>query len=457
MSGVSLFGILDYSIRTATFEKQQSEQAAQLLQVAGLRITYSDQLPSGSSRLLAVDVLTKKKKKWKALNPAGLYTFATMSYECGAYQPYPTLTGTDGSFSIQGEVGGTIGEKLVQDVVREFLGHLSEPYNTTLGGRIVGVPSLEGDVLDFFQEEENCGTSQYFAVHKRICRQCPSWDHVTFSDEVVHFEHQLGRTISLEALDKELNTFGQEPTNGTNANTTISFSDGDNSDLVARILLTNREPYNVTVIPKLIPLWLQMIPGEAAIQESISEGQNYPIIAGGSMAINLVATPSKATDMAGSVVGTVAFRLLGDQSVDSDPGIDRCDEFTRDLTFDASLTILPQQELNHLGNIRFVGLSLMALVMALSVGFALFVFIYRGTRIISFMQPPFLMVICLGIFIMSSTIVPLSFGDGIISPEQCSNMCIAQPWLTSIGMTILFSVLFSKLWWVLRLLVCLAK
>ncbi|CAB9513893.1 Metabotropic glutamate receptor-like protein [Seminavis robusta] len=450
MSGVSLFNILEYSIRTATFEKHQSDQAARLLQVAGLKITYNNKLPYGSSRLLAVDVWNQKQGKWKSLSPTRLYTFASSSYECGEYQPYPMLTGTDGSFSIQGEMGGTIGEKLVQDAVRDYLENLSQPYNTTLEGRITGVASEEA-ILDFLELEEDCGASEFYSMNHRLCMPCPDARHVAFSDELVQFKYQLGRAISLEAVDNELRAMSE------NDNTTsVPNADQDDSGLVARILLVNRELSNFTVIPKLIPSWLQMVPvsenGVSIQGVIIAEGQNYLLESGARLALNLIATPSKVTGMVGTVVGTVAVRVLADDAINTDPGMTRCDEFGEDVTFDAALTILPQEELNHLGDIRFMGLALMAIVMATSVGFALFVFVYRETRILKTMQPVFLMAICLGIFIMSSTILPLSFDDGIISPEQCSQMCISQPWLFSIGCTILFSVLFSKLWRINRLL-----
>ena len=53
---------------------------------------------------------------------------------------------------------------------------------------------------------------------------------------------------------------------------------------------------------------------------------------------------------------------------------------------------------------------------------------------------------------MSSAIVPLSIDDSIASLQGCNIACMATPWLGSIGFTVVFSALFSKLHRVHKLL-----
>ena len=79
-----------------------------------------------------------------------------------------------------------------------------------------------------------------------------------------------------------------------------------------------------------------------------------------------------------------------DEALGVDPATELCDDFNLDLTFDAALTIYPQSDLHHLGHIRFVGLSLMTVILAISAGFAIFVAKHRETRVLKVMQPVFL-------------------------------------------------------------------
>jgi len=47
---------------------------------------------------------------------------------------------------------------------------------------------------------------------------------------------------------------------------------------------------------------------------------------------------------------------------------------------------------------------------------------------------------------MAMALVPLSIDDGLASNRGCDIACMATPWLISIGFTVAFSALFSKLW-----------
>eukprot|EP00804_Cyclotella_cryptica_P011025 CCRYP_017488-RA/>CCRYP_017488-RA protein AED:0.30 eAED:0.30 QI:710/1/0.9/1/0.44/0.3/10/542/659 len=134
---------------------------------------------------------------------------------------------------------------------------------------------------------------------------------------------------------------------------------------------------------------------------------------------------------------------------------------------------------NYLTNIRPVGLTASVVAMSAAVGCALWTYCYRSDRVVKASQPFFLMIICMGCFVMSSSIIPLSIDDSIASEEGASMVriwsfqiltdmarayftlssrdtvgchslqlkaCMAFPWLLSIGFTMTFSALFSKIW-----------
>lgn len=154
----------------------------------------------------------------------------------------------------------------------------------------------------------------------------------------------------------------------------------------------------------------------------------------------------------GVVVGTVSLGIVVVERPDDDPGIRTCYASSSDKTFNVKLTVAPPIDRSYMGRVRYVGFCLMVAVWATTVGFAIFVYIYRKARIVRVMQPMFLIILCVGVFILASTILPMSFDDDIISQEQCSRMCATTPWFASIGCCIIFSSLFSKLWRVNKLI-----
>lgn len=54
MSGASLFKLLDYSVRTATFQGQDTANGGELLQVSGMKVTYNTEIQG--SRLIAIEI-----------------------------------------------------------------------------------------------------------------------------------------------------------------------------------------------------------------------------------------------------------------------------------------------------------------------------------------------------------------------------------------------------------------
>jgi gamma-aminobutyric acid type B receptor len=146
---------------------------------------------------------------------------------------------------------------------------------------------------------------------------------------------------------------------------------------------------------------------------------------------------------AGTALGTVTIGVL---DAGRHPGCE-----VQDATFDAMARITPQTTTSYIGGIRALGWSLTAVACLTAVFFAVWVTINRKERAVAAMQPLFLVTVCVGVFIMALTILPLSVDEQIASKRGCDFACASIPWLISTGFSITFSALFSKLWRINRL------
>ena len=91
MTGISLFKLVDYSMSAATFQSGETQDGGRLLQVSGMKIVYNTQLEG--HRVISIDVWDKQTQSYQPVERLKYYKFATDSYLCGAYDPYPTLLG----------------------------------------------------------------------------------------------------------------------------------------------------------------------------------------------------------------------------------------------------------------------------------------------------------------------------------------------------------------------------
>lgn len=203
----------------------------------------------------------------------------------------------------------------------------------------------------------------------------------------------------------------------------ISFlitPDMDGSD--GRNVLSNRELFNVTVAARSVPRWVAF--NESA--KSLSAG-SVVLSSGESLAIDF--TIDAAALSVGTSRSTVAFGIVLDGDY---PGC----LVDRDVTFEVLVKVTPEENLNQIDGIRPVGLALMGLVAAASVGFAVWTYVNRKDRVVKASQPMFLGLICLGTFITACSIIPLSIDDSIASQRGCDIACMAVPWLFSIGFAV---------------------
>jgi multiple sugar transport system substrate-binding protein len=104
----------------------------------------------------------------------------------------------------------------------------------------------------------------------------------------------------------------------------------------------------------------------------------------------------------------------------------------------------PHIDKNQLKNTRIVGYILMSIILVSSTGALIWVVINRNLPVVMASQPPFLIIICVGTFIMGTSILPLGIDESIASEKGCSIACMSVPWLIAIGFSVCFAALFSK-------------
>ena len=407
MSGLSLFKLLNYTTSVATFEGEDTSEGDRLLQVAGMLVSYNTRLTE--SRLVGVDVWNRETNSYEPIQRLKLYKFASDSYVCGAYDPYPELTG--GNFVMEGEVPGVTGENLVQNIVADYLGQLSNPWDTSFQGRLQN-HTRNFDVLNLIQDKDSCGPNTAWDEETMTCIECPSFEFVVFSDELLQFD-----------VDNDIDV----------------INDG-------RVILVNREPTAVAVNLKSKPSWVEFT--SASKNFGVINTVDFlpiPLESGESLVLEFDVVASSLGSIGGarSALGSVSF---GVQDGGQYPGCTG-----RDAIFDVELSVTPPTEYNHLGTIFYVGVALVSVVFVTCVAATSWVYMFRTTRVVKVMQPVFLLTILMGVFILSSTMIPLGIDDGLASERGCDIACMSIPWLLSTGFTISFSALFSKLWRINRL------
>ena len=90
-------------------------------------------------------------------------------------------------------------------------------------------------------------------------------------------------------------------------------------------------------------------------------------------------------------------------------------------------------------------LTLCGLVMILAVWWIYWTFKNREKDIVKASQPIFLFQICVGTFLISSAVIPMSMQEPV-SQQGLDISCMATLWLYSVGFVTAFSALFTKTW-----------
>jgi gamma-aminobutyric acid type B receptor len=137
-----------------------------------------------------------------------------------------------------------------------------------------------------------------------------------------------------------------------------------------------------------------------------------------------------------------AYVNLGDQTVD----VVQPFRFADGTTKAPAPSHVSGEELNLISKgVLYFTVSVAALVMMLSIGCAWWTIRYRKKRVVRRSQPIFLCMLCVGTFLMASTVGFQGFQEPL-SEGALDFACMFSPWLISIGFTTTFAALFSKTW-----------
>jgi len=398
MSGVSVFQLLNHSTTVATFESTKTDFGDHLLQMSGMRMSYNT-LVEGDTRLMSVDVWDEEVGDYLPLERLKLYKFATTSWVCNHFGLYPQLLGSN--LQMEGEIPGTVDEsEPLQEIVADYLNELAKlniTYDTSLRKSHVN-DTQAFEPMAFIQTKDSCQLDYFWQSKKLSCLPCPAGKNVKFSDELIPF-----------------------------------LITPDSGEFGGRNVLYNRELFNVTLAPKSAPSWVAF---NESSNNNLMKGSTV-LQPGESIAINFQVDVSDLAE--GTTRSTVSFGIV----IDGDyPGC----LTDLDINFDALVELRSEENLNQIDSIRPAGWTLLAISAGLAVYFCAWTFKNRKHRILRASQPMFMYLICLGVFIMALTIIPLSIDDSIASPEGCSIACMAVPWLIAIGFSMTFTALLGKLW-----------
>jgi gamma-aminobutyric acid type B receptor len=96
---------------------------------------------------------------------------------------------------------------------------------------------------------------------------------------------------------------------------------------------------------------------------------------------------------------------------------------------------------------RWFGYALASIIVAFSLGLLAWTIWYRKTRVVRASQPIFLILILAGSIVFGSSLYPLGIDgcEDIDDSTPCDYACMAAPWLSILGWTMLFSGIYAKL------------
>ena len=297
-----------------------------------------------------------------------------------------------------------------------YLSQLDHPYDTSIQGRLVNDTSIETGkpMTNWIHTESTCPVKTYYVSSYQTCFDCPTTNGVYFQQESLEFTGISGGD-STTASD-------------------VSTSNNNNNNEQTTILM-NDEEFPVEVVLKSLPPFIEYRQVGSSNHGFGTQQKSITIQAGSSLPLVF---QSNTKDLnAGTAIGEVSVSI-------SDGGYyPGC--VGTDVKFTVSVHVRPVSELNLLGWIAYIGWILSCITFVTSLEFARWCYKNRGHRVLDAMQPTFLLGVCLGVIILGSALVPMSIDDGIVSVKGCNVSCMATPWLLSVGFTVAFSAIFSKL------------
>jgi hypothetical protein len=405
MTGHSLLRLLNYSIKTTSFGGYDSEQVGGiLLQLSGLKVVYNNDLEEGNSAIISVEVLDRDKNEYVPLDFTRLYRFASCAHLCFTFVDFPPLVGE--RLSEVGEIPAVqssdtdIKVDLKQYLLSEFADSYYEP---AIEGRLVKDEN-RADPIRIIEREDCINGTSYWSPDFLDCVPCPNFSR---------FE------LSKARIDLNGGAYQSDP-------------------LLDRVTMTNMEYYPITIVADTLAL-----PDNIVLSLS-SDGTTH--IAGNTtgsfflqpkkkISMEIEFDPSKRA--AGRDTSSVIF------VVSAAPMPFGCP--VKKIKYDIVANLSLSTDENHIGTLASFGYTCASLIIVASVLSAIWVRVRRNSKVVSTMQPFFLIALCMGVLLLGSSLIPLSIDDGVASERGCDIACISLPWLLSVGFTLCVSALFSKL------------
>jgi len=406
MTGVSLFRLFNYSLFYSTFEGQNYELDDRLLQVSGLRISYNLQLDK-NNRLVKMELWNQTDQSYSEIDRLGLYSFVTDSYVCFGFADYPLLLGND-TLTIQGEKAGSVGDDvIIQSVVSDYLSHLDLPYDPYFPwGRLVNRTDIT-EPLDMIQTADSCATGDYWEASLASCVQCPTESVVTFLSDRLEFQ-------------------------------------ADESASTKEIKLVNPSNLTVEISMKVKPTWVStstVTLESTGTEQTFTGNTRVPVQPGETVVIPIRIHAKKLEP--GTAQGSIVLSIRDGGIYPGCPA--------PDISLEVFARKFPPRNMNQLGNLRYVGITMAILVCLSSLITTTWVFTNRHIQVVRTLQPTFLVTISMGVFIIGLAMIPMSIDDEIASQHVSDMSCMSIPWLMSLGFSFAMSALFAKLWRIERL------
>jgi 7 transmembrane sweet-taste receptor of 3 GCPR/5'-nucleotidase, C-terminal domain len=408
MTGHSLLRLINHSILTSTFGGFDSTQTGgRLLQVSGLKVVFNN-IIEGQNRIISMDIWDEEADAFSPLNRTKLYRFTSCGHLCFTFVDYPPFLGE--YLTEEGEVPAEqSSETDIKDDLKEYL------YSQFLDTDSVLKPRIEGrldnditrfDVLPIVTREDCAEGSSFWSSESLDCESCPNYGGVVFSKSNVELH---GNAFSKDQLKD-------------------------------RVTIINQEAFPVELIADTVALPENI--GISLVSECDFNYSNVTDVASCILGPNQQFTAEIYFDPSGRDAGRDTSSLLFTLS---DMGRSQgCPVFKGKYAIVANLSL--SRDSNLLGGVAAFGYTCAAITILTAIGFASWVRVRRRTRLVSTMQPVFLLTLCVGVLLLGAGLIPYSIDDGVASQQGCNLSCIFRPWLLSVGFMLCVTALFSKLW-----------
>lgn len=99
-------------------------------------------------------------------------------------------------------------------------------------------------------------------------------------------------------------------------------------------------------------------------------------------------------------------QIVNEEDAKPETAVPIIEQYQRDLG-----VFVPAVNTNQLGDLRIVGMVLLAIALACALSFGLWIFVQRSNKVVRYSQPFFLYLLCAGAIVMSCAILPLSIDD----------------------------------------------